>query len=75
MMSRMLRNMRRQGLAIPPDNFEPLKRMLAIGILVYLKLPLPDCMTSVEDGIDTTKVQAWSVSTKHNTPKQYKKPV
>lgn len=60
LMRRMGRRVRQQDLGIPSEHVDPLKRMLAIGVLVYMKLPLPDCMT--DDGLETSHVQKWSVS-------------
>eukprot|EP00892_Ulva_mutabilis_P004198 jgi/Ulvmu1/214/UM001_0218.1 len=64
MMVRLGRQLRCEGLGIPPDNLEPLKRMLSIGVLVYLKVSLPDCLT--EDGLDMSQVQTWSVELPHS---------
>lgn len=57
-MRRMGRYVQRPGLGIPPDNMEPLKRMLSVGLLVYLKVPLPECVT--EDALDMSQILNWS---------------
>lgn len=61
LMRHMGRHIRRQGLGIPTDNLEPVKRMLSIGVLAHMKVPLPDCMT--EDGLEPARVKTWSACT------------